>query len=122
MTYDYPRIGLLIQGEWTRATAEDLRNALVSVDRAGLTWRDTAPDARVHILRRAAQLLRERSKIISHTISLELGKPLSDSVREVKRAAAIMGGMPAKPSGSMGASTRLHPVCSKWSCASRSAP
>lgn len=112
MSYSYPRIGLLIDGEWIhdrdaclqvvnpsneeiladvpKATAADLQRALAAADRARRIWRDTAPEARARVLRQASALLRERMDAFCQTISLELGKPLSDARYEVERACAIM--------------------------------
>ena len=65
------------------ATREDLDLALSSAQRAFLTWRKTSPLERSKILRKVAELARERAKDIGHNITLDQGKPLAEAVGEV---------------------------------------
>jgi acyl-CoA reductase-like NAD-dependent aldehyde dehydrogenase len=65
------------------ATREDLDLALTSAQRAFESWRKTSPMERGKILRKVAELARERSKEIGHGITLDQGKPLAESVGEV---------------------------------------
>lgn len=108
----YPSLGLLINGEWVaasdqgvravvdpatgsvigqlpEATSQDVQRALDAAQAAFAGWRKTAPLARAAILVRAAALLRERSAAIARTITLELGKPLAESLVEVDRLAGV---------------------------------
>jgi succinate-semialdehyde dehydrogenase/glutarate-semialdehyde dehydrogenase len=50
-------------------------------------WRKTTPAERAQVLKRAADLMRERSVHISMLMTLEEGKPLAESRDEVLRAA-----------------------------------
>ena len=108
----YPRIGLLIDGEWIHdrpargevrnpsddstlgpvpaATSEDLERALAAAARGFRIWRDTPPEDRVALLQRATALLRERSERIATIITLEQGKPIADARNEVERAATFL--------------------------------
>ncbi len=74
-------------GQVPLATAEDLDHALevarVSFDQ----WRQTVPDQRAKILKRAADLILERAPHIAGQMTLEEGKPLRESLDEVTRAA-----------------------------------
>ena len=74
-------------GQVPLATAEDLDHALevarVSFDQ----WRQTVPDQRAKILKRAADLILERAPHIAAQMTLEEGKPLRESLDEVTRAA-----------------------------------
>jgi len=108
----YPKLALLIDGEWTAAsdgrtrdvlnpatedvigrlpvaTEQDITRALRAAERGFALWRRTAPAARAAVLVKAAALARERTQAIAHTITLELGKPLAESLIEVDRLAVV---------------------------------
>jgi succinate-semialdehyde dehydrogenase/glutarate-semialdehyde dehydrogenase len=65
------------------ATREDLDRALTAADRAFRTWRHSSPIERAKILRKVAELSRERSKAIGRNITLDMGKPIAEAVGEV---------------------------------------
>ena len=69
------------------ATSADLDHALAVTRRAFEVWRKTVPAERARILRRAAELMRERAPRIAELMTLEEGKPLAESRDEVLRAA-----------------------------------
>jgi succinate-semialdehyde dehydrogenase/glutarate-semialdehyde dehydrogenase len=69
------------------ATADDARAALDAAVAAGPEWAATAPRARSEILRRAFELLTERSDDLAMLMSLEMGKPLAESAGEIAYAA-----------------------------------
>lgn len=69
------------------ATAADLDHALAAAQRAFEVWRHTMPAERASILKRAADLMRERAAHIATLMTLEEGKPLAESSDEVLRAA-----------------------------------
>lgn len=69
------------------ASAEDLDHALDVAQRSFETWRQTVPEARARILKRAADLMLERAAQIAAQMTLEEGKPLAESTDEVTRAA-----------------------------------
>jgi succinate-semialdehyde dehydrogenase/glutarate-semialdehyde dehydrogenase len=74
-------------GRLPLATATDLDQALTAAKAAFEVWRHTVPTERAHILRNAAGLMRERAEHIATLMTLEEGKPLSESRDEVLRAA-----------------------------------
>ena len=105
-------IGLLIGGHWQDAAggarfdvvdpatgeplgsapdadAGDLRRAIDSAAAALPAWRATPAIERARVLRRAADLLRERSDSISATMTAEQGKPLAEAAGEVEYAAGF---------------------------------
>ncbi|KQQ85660.1 NAD-dependent succinate-semialdehyde dehydrogenase [Aureimonas sp. Leaf324] len=108
----YPRIGLLIDGEWIydrptlcdvenpsdesiigqvpKATAEDLQNALASSARAFDVWRRTPPSERSAVMKRAAALIRERASMIAPIFTMELGKTIAESLAEIERSATFL--------------------------------
>ncbi|MET0509835.1 MAG: NAD-dependent succinate-semialdehyde dehydrogenase [Burkholderiaceae bacterium] len=65
------------------ATREDLDRALAAAERAFQTWRHSSPMDRSKILRKVADLTRERSKDIGRNITLDMGKPIAEAVGEV---------------------------------------
>jgi acyl-CoA reductase-like NAD-dependent aldehyde dehydrogenase len=65
------------------ATREDLDKALSSAQRAFESWRKTSPMERSKILRKVAELSRERANDIGRNIVRDQGKPLAEAVGEV---------------------------------------
>lgn len=112
MSDEYPQPKLFIAGEWcdaldgetlpvmNPATGEelarlplarpaDLDRALDAVASANAGWRATSAYDRCAILRRAANLMRERSAQIGRVSTLEQGKPLAESTAEAFACADI---------------------------------
>ncbi|HEY0614817.1 MAG TPA: NAD-dependent succinate-semialdehyde dehydrogenase [Candidatus Elarobacter sp.] len=71
------------------ATDQDLANALASAQRGFLRWRKTSSYDRGAILRKAAQLMRERTDAIARVLTLEQGKPLAEARLEMLGTADI---------------------------------
>jgi succinate-semialdehyde dehydrogenase/glutarate-semialdehyde dehydrogenase len=74
-------------GRLPLATTADLDQALDTAKGAFEIWRHVVPAERARILRNAAGLMRERAEHIATLMTLEEGKPLSESRDEVLRAA-----------------------------------
>ena len=72
-----------------KASAADLAAALDAAQRAFPLWRATDVDARATILRKTAQLLRDRADHIATLMTMEQGKPLAESRSEVMGAAQM---------------------------------
>lgn len=70
-------------GQLPHASTEDLDRALAAADRAFQSWKKTSPLERSKILRKAGELMRERAAEIGRGITLDQGKPLSESTGEV---------------------------------------
>lgn len=110
---NYPTLGLYIDGEWldsggrdaqpvlNPATGEtladvplasiaDLDRALAASQAGFEAWRVTAPEARAAILRKTADLIRERADSIAHIVTLEEGKPTGEAKGEVLASAALL--------------------------------
>lgn len=106
MSAKYTPLSLFIDGEWlgtegrqTRpvvnpatghtiaelpmATKADLDRALAAADRAFKTWRKVPAIERSRILRKAAELIRERANEIAWLLTMEEGKPLAEAKGEV---------------------------------------
>jgi succinate-semialdehyde dehydrogenase/glutarate-semialdehyde dehydrogenase len=74
-------------GQLPHATRADLDRALQAAQRAFETWRRTSPLERSKVLRRVAELTRERSADIARNITLDQGKPLAEALAEVNTCA-----------------------------------
>jgi len=72
-----------VLGHLPHATTADLDRALAAAARAFETWRTSSPMLRSEILRRVAQLTRERAQQIGRNMTLDQGKPLAEAVGEV---------------------------------------
>ena len=105
MAIEYPNTNLYINGKWrpavsgdtldvinpateevigkvARARHADLDEALEAADKAFATWKKTTPLDRYRILRKAADLLRERASMIAEIMTTEQGKPLAEAKGE----------------------------------------
>ncbi|MEU6646162.1 NAD-dependent succinate-semialdehyde dehydrogenase [Saccharomonospora sp. NPDC046836] len=65
------------------ATVPDATTALVAAAKAQAAWRAVVPRARAALLRRGRDLLEERAEDVATVMTLESGKPLSESRAEV---------------------------------------
>ena len=109
----YAELELLIDGKWGRgsggksepvlnpanettlaelphAAKADLDAALAAADRAFKTWKKTSPYDRYMIMRKAAQLMRDRADRLATILTLEQGKVLAESRIEIMTSADIM--------------------------------
>ncbi|MFC7397735.1 NAD-dependent succinate-semialdehyde dehydrogenase [Chelatococcus sp. GCM10030263] len=113
MTTAYPDVLLFIDGVWTHGTegqsldvlnpatgevlgtvakAEkaDLDRALAAAARGFETWRKVSGFERSKLMRRAAELLRERVETIARVMTLEQGKPLAEAKAELMMSADVI--------------------------------
>lgn len=74
-------------GQLPHASREDLDRALAAAARAFEDWKKASPLERGKILRKAAELMRERAAEIGRGITLDQGKPLAESSGEVAMCA-----------------------------------
>ena len=52
-------------------------------------WKNTAPWQRAYVLRKIADMMREKKDVIAKWLTLEVGKPLAEAVGEVGGGADI---------------------------------
>ena len=78
-----------IIGNASNASMNDVDKALKSAHAGLQKWRQYSAWQRSAILRKAADLIRENKEIIAKYISLEVGKPLKESLAEIDGAADI---------------------------------
>lgn len=76
-----------VLGALPMADARDLDDALAAARKGLEVWRKTTAWERSKVMRRVADLLRERSESIARTLTLESGKPLPEARLEVGAAA-----------------------------------
>ncbi len=111
--YAYPHVQLLIDGVWrsgakgltlpvidpatgekigsiAHATTEDLDAALAATERGFAVWRKTSAYNRSKLMRKAADILRERADYVAWLMTRENGKPLIQSKLEVLAGADMI--------------------------------
>ena len=76
-----------VLGHLPHATTADLDRALDAARTAFATWKKSSPLERSAILRKVATLTRERAEDIARGITLDQGKPLGESLAEVRTCA-----------------------------------
>ncbi|MBG9390691.1 NAD-dependent succinate-semialdehyde dehydrogenase [Caenimonas aquaedulcis] len=81
-----PATGSVI-AQLPHATKEDLDRALAAAQKAFESWRLVSALERGNILRKVAQLTRERAEAIARNITADMGKPLKEAIAEVNRCA-----------------------------------
>lgn len=112
-TVAYPNLALYIAGQWrTKALGgeravvnpadesvlallplagpSELAEAAESAARGFAVWRRQSALQRCNILRRAAQLMRDRAAAIAAVLTMEQGKPAAEALREVTLSADIL--------------------------------
>ncbi|MEO3997451.1 NAD-dependent succinate-semialdehyde dehydrogenase [Mesorhizobium sp. CAU 1732] len=77
-------------GTVAHATRPDLDAALAAVDRGFKVWSATSAYERSKIMRKAADLLRERAGKIAQLMTLEQGKPVAEAKGEVLAGADVI--------------------------------
>lgn len=110
---DYPSLALYIDGQWIAVGSNgsqpvvnpadestlgmlplagnaELDQAVLSAQRGFEVWKATPAQARFEIIIRATRLLRERADAIARVMTLEQGKPLAESRREVVLSADVI--------------------------------
>jgi aldehyde dehydrogenase (NAD+) len=78
-----------IVGEFARASASDVEQAIASARQAFAKWSMSTPQERFDILDRAGTEILARKEELGRQLSREQGKPLADGIGEAGRAGAI---------------------------------
>ena len=76
-------------GKASKAGEEDVNKALRSAEKGLEVWRNTPPWQRAKIIRKIADLMREKTDVLAKWLTLEVGKPLAEAAGEVGGAADI---------------------------------
>ena len=77
-------------GTAAHAERADLDAAIAAAETGFATWRKTGPQARAKIMRKAANLIRERADAIARIMTMEQGKPLAEAKGETMLAADVI--------------------------------
>ncbi len=78
-----------ILGKASKANTIDIQLALQSAEKGLKVWKNFSPWERAKILRKISELIRKKTDILSKWLTLEVGKPISESPGEVSGAADI---------------------------------
>ncbi len=73
-----------------RAEIADLDRALAAADKGFKAWRKVSPFERYKVMRRAADLMRERAEGIARLMTMEQGKPLAEAKLELLAGADMI--------------------------------
>jgi succinate-semialdehyde dehydrogenase / glutarate-semialdehyde dehydrogenase len=77
-------------GKVARAGIRDLERAATAAHVGFARWRRVPASERAVLMRKAAEILRERAEVIARLLTLEQGKPLAEARVEVNAAAEII--------------------------------
>ena len=77
-------------GSLALADKADLDDALAAAGRGFEQWRRTSAFERAKVMRRAAELLRERNESVARAMTMEQGKPLAESRLEAAGGADVI--------------------------------
>ena len=109
----YPNTQLYIQGQWqdaqsgeslailnpateqeigrvAKARIADLDLALAAAEQGFAVWKNTSPAERAKVMKKAANLLRDRVDQIAEIMTLEQGKPINQAKIETLCAADVI--------------------------------
>ena len=76
-------------GKASKASSIEVQKALKSAEKGLEIWKNTAPWQRSYVLRKIADLMREKKEVLAKWLTLEVGKPLAEAVGEVGGGADI---------------------------------
>ena len=76
-------------GNASKASSIDIQKTLKSAEKGFDAWKQFSPWKRAEIIRRIANLIRERKNELANWMTLETGKPLSEGLAEVSASADI---------------------------------
>ena len=78
-----------IIGKASKANLKDINLALKSAESGLKIWKNTTPWERSKIIRKISELIKKRSDKLSKWLTLEVGKPINESLNEVNGASEI---------------------------------
>lgn len=77
-----------IFGEFPELTAAEIDAKLLVASECFTSWRTTSIDARAVLMRRLAELCKERAPELGRLATLEMGKPIAQAMAEVEKCAS----------------------------------
>tara|TARA_B100000963_G_scaffold339872_1_gene337974 strand:+ start:138 stop:1580 length:1443 start_codon:yes stop_codon:yes gene_type:complete len=78
-----------IIGRASKANKKDIDLCLSSAQKGLEIWKNTSPWERSRIIRKISELMREKKEILAKWLTLEVGKPIAESLGEASGAADI---------------------------------
>ncbi len=78
-----------IIGKASKANLKDIDLALKSAESGLKIWKNTTPWERSKIIRKISELIKKRNDKLSKWLTLEVGKPINESLNEVNGASEI---------------------------------
>ncbi len=78
-----------VLGNASKASEVDVEKALKSAEKGLEIWKNTSPWERSYIIRKIADLIRQKKEILAKWLTLEVGKPLAEGIGESTGAADI---------------------------------
>ena len=76
-------------GEYDAFTDDELEAALAAAADAAPDWRSREATGRAALVRRAAEVLRERAEELARLMTLEMGKPIGEARAEIGKCAWV---------------------------------
>jgi len=76
-------------GKASKAGSVDVEEALKSAQKGFEVWKKTSPWERSYLIRKIADLIRKKNKVLAKWLTLEVGKPFAEGLGEVNSAADI---------------------------------
>ena len=76
-------------GEFDACTDAELETALAAAAAAAPGWRQQALDERAALVRRAADVVRQRREELARLMTLEMGKPIREARAEIEKCAWV---------------------------------
>ena len=76
-------------GKASKASSADVQKALKSAEKGLQVWKNTSPWKRSYIIRKIADLMRQKQDVLAKWLTLEVGKPLAEGIGETGGAADI---------------------------------
>ena len=78
-----------ILGKASKANEKDIDMALQSAQKGFEIWKNTSPWERSKVIRKISELIRKKKDVLANWLTLEVGKPLKESLGETVGAADI---------------------------------
>ena len=78
-----------IIGKVSKASKIDVQKALKSAEKGLEVWKNTSPWKRSYVIRKIADLMRQKQDVLAKWLTLEVGKPIAEGIGETGGAADI---------------------------------
>ena len=78
-----------IIGKASKASKIDVQKALKSAEKGLEVWKNTSPWKRSYVIRKIADLMRQKQDVLAKWLTLEVGKPIAEGIGETGGAADI---------------------------------